>query len=191
VEDGRRYLERTFRETGPAVAESVDEMRYTELQSIADEFHHHGRRRYMKGHYLTEVSDGAIEAFIGRGVAGGAEPSDWSRVPNGGFQAYGGAIGEVDDDDAAFSHRRTLVEWGGSTSWLDPAEDAERIAAARAYGAAMEPFARGVYVNTLTDEGDAGVRRAYPEAKLARLAAVKRRYDPENVFHLNTNIRPA
>ena len=189
VDAGRRYLER-FRETGDAVAESVDEMRYVQLQGIADEFHHHGKRRYMKGHYLTEVSDGAIEALIGRGVSADAEP-DWTRVPNGGFQAYGGAIAEVADDEAALSHRGTLVEWGGATNWLDPAEDDGRIAAARAYGASMEPFASGVYVNVLTDEGDAGVRRAYPDAKLARLAELKRRYDPENVFHLNTNIRPS
>ena len=190
VDEGRRYLEGTFRETGEAVAESVSELRYVELQGIADEFHHHGRRRYMKGHYFTELSDEAIDAFIGRGVSSGAEP-DWTRIPNGGFQAYGGAIGEVDDDEAAFSHRGTLVEWGGATNWLDAAEDDQRIAAARAYGAAMEPFASGVYVNTLTDEGEAGVRRAYNESKLARLAELKLRYDPENVFHLNNNIRPA
>lgn len=191
IEAGQRYLERTFRETGPAIAESVNEMRYVELQSIADEFHHHGKRRYMKGHYLADVSDGAIEALIGRGVSPGAEPEDWSRVPNGGFQAYGGAICEVGDDESAFSHRGALVEWGGSTSWFDPAEDEVRIGAARAYGAAMEPFASGVYVNVLTDEGEAGVRRAYHEAKLDRLAQLKRRYDPDNVFHLNANIRPA
>jgi len=160
------------------------------VKGIADEFHHHGKRRYMKGHYLTELSDGAIDALIGRGVSAGAEP-DWTRVPNGGLQAYGGAIGEVADEDAAFSHRGTVVEWGGATNWLDPAEDEDRIAAARAYGAAVEPFASGVYVNVLTDEGEAGVKRAYNDAKLARLAEVKRRYDPDNVFHLNTNIRPA
>ena len=194
LEAGRRYLERTFRETGEAVGESVNEMRYVELQGIADDFHHHGKRRYTKGHYLTELSDGAIEAFIGRGLAtdadADAEP-DWMRMPNGGFQAYGGAIGEIADDETAFSHRGALVEWGGAAAWVDPAEDDDRIVAARAYGAAMEPFASGVYVNALTDEGEAGVRRAYDEAKLARLAELKRRYDPENVFHLNNNIKPA
>ena len=121
-------------------------MRYVELQSIADDFHHHGMRRYMKGHYLAEVSDGAIEALIGRGVAADGE-ADWTRVPNGGLQAYGGAIAEVADDESAFSHRGTVVEWGGAAKWRDPGEDEERIAAARAYGAAMEPFSTGVYVN--------------------------------------------
>jgi FAD/FMN-containing dehydrogenase len=62
--------------------------------------------------------------------------------------------------------------------------------AARRFGAALEPFASGVYVNTLADEGESGVRRAYPGRQLARLAALKRQYDPDNVFHLNQNIRP-
>jgi hypothetical protein len=54
----------------------------------------------------------------------------------------------------------------------------------------VEPFASGVYVNDLTDEGQAGVRRAYGADTLARLVALKDRYDPGNVFHLNHNIRP-
>jgi hypothetical protein len=55
----------------------------------------------------------------------------------------------------------------------------------------LEPFASGVYVNVLGDEGAAGVRRAYTAAKLARLTAVKDTYDPLNVFHLNQNIAPS
>ena len=55
----------------------------------------------------------------------------------------------------------------------------------------LEPFASGVYVNVLVDEGEAGVRRAYPAAKLARLTALKDAVDPDNVFHLNQNIRPS
>jgi FAD/FMN-containing dehydrogenase len=74
--------------------------------------------------------------------------------------------------------------------WTDPAEDEARMAAARRYGAAVEPFASGVYVNDLTDEGEAGIRRAYSPDKLARLTALKDRYDPGNLFHLNHNIRP-
>jgi hypothetical protein len=163
-------------------------MTYLDLQSIGDENHHHGKRRYSAGHYLTELSDAAIDAFLTRGTSGDA---DWSRVAGGGFQAYGGAIGEVAREDSAFSHRDAIVEFFAGQTWTDPAEDEERMASARAYGAALAPFATGVYVNVLSETGEEGVRRAYGDAKLARLADLKRRYDPDNVFHLNQNIIPA
>jgi len=74
--------------------------------------------------------------------------------------------------------------------WSDPAEDGLRMGAARQAAAKLEPFATGAYVNALSDEGALGVRRAYSEAKRARLTAVKDAYDPDNVFHLNHNIVP-
>jgi FAD/FMN-containing dehydrogenase len=189
VDEGLGYLS-TMRDLGTAAAERVMEMSYVELQCMSDDPNGHGRRRYSKGHYLTELGDAAIDAFLARGVSASAIDPDWARVPNGGFQAYGGAIADVGDDDGAFSYRGTLVEFGCGTNWLDPKEDRERISAARAYGAAMEPFANGVYVNALGDEGQDGVRRAYSAHKLARLVDLKRRYDPDNAFHLNQNIRP-
>ena len=189
VEQGLGYLS-TIRELGTPATKRVREMSYVELQCMSDNPNGHGRRRYSKGHYLTELSDAAIDAFLARGVSASATDPDWTRVANGGFQAYGGAIADVGDDDGAFSYRGTLVEFGCGTNWLDPKEDRERVAAARAYGAAMEPFANGVYVNALGDEGQDGVRRAYSAHKLARLVDLKRRYDPDNAFHLNQNIRP-
>jgi FAD/FMN-containing dehydrogenase len=188
-DDGLAYL-RTMRSIGDPRDESVTPMSYLELQTIGDERHHPGLRRYAAGHYLTEFSDDAIDAFLTRGVAAG-EAVDWSRVAAGGFQAYGGAIGEVSNEDSAFSHRDVLVEFFAGQTWADPAEDEARMASARAIVAALAPFASGVYVNALFEQDEDGVRRAYGDAKLARLAAVKRRYDPENIFHLNQNIAPA
>jgi hypothetical protein len=118
-------------------------------------------RRYWKGHYLRALGGDAIEAFLARGHADG------------------------EDRDAA------LLVVRGVAGWTDPAEDDARIAAACRYGAAVEPFASGVYVNDLADEGQAGVYRAYGPAKLARLTVLKDRYDPSNVFHLNHTIRPS
>ncbi|MDQ2941783.1 MAG: FAD-binding oxidoreductase [Chloroflexota bacterium] len=180
----------TMRSIGTPSDESVRTMSYLELQSSGDAAHHHGLRRYATGHYLTELSDAAIDAFLTRGVTA-VDGVDWSRVAPGGFQAYGCAIAEVSNEDSAFSHRDALVEFFGGHTWADAAEDEERMASARAFGAVLEPFASGVYVNALFETGEAGVRRAYGDAKLARLAALKRRYDPENVFHLNQNIAPA
>jgi FAD/FMN-containing dehydrogenase len=188
-DDGLAYL-RTMRSIGTPSDESVAPMSYLDLQTIGDERHHPGLRRYAAGHYLTEFTDAAIAAFLTRGVTAD-DGVDWSRVAAGGFQAYGGAIGEVSNEDSAFSHRDALVEFFGGQTWADPAEDQERMASARAFGAVLEPFASGVYVNALFEQGEDGVRRAYGDAKLARLAAVKRRYDPENIFHLNQNIVPA
>ena len=101
-----------------------------------------------------------------------------------------GAIADVDDDATAFSHRRARFEYVAAVGWSDPAEDGLRMGAARQAAAKLEPFATGAYVNALSDEGAPGVRRAYSEAKRARLTAVKDAYDPDNVFHLNHNIVP-
>ena len=173
---------------GTTLAERVQGLSYLHLQSMDDEWHRPGtRRRYFKGHYLSELSDQAIDAFLSQG----ADPSAHrTRLAAGSLQGYGGAIAATSDDESAFSHRHAFVEFVASAGWTDPAEDDEQMDAARRFGAALEPFASGVYVNTLADEGESGVRRAYPAAKLARLAALKRRYDPDNVFHLNQNIRP-
>jgi FAD/FMN-containing dehydrogenase len=189
MDEAMAYLP-TLRSIGSPADESVREMAYLELQSIGDANHLHGKRRYANGHYLSELTDAAIEAFLSRGV-GTTDDVDWSRVAGGGFQAYGGAIADVPNEDSAFSHRDTLVEFFGGHTWTDPADDAERMESARRFGNAMEPFASGVYVNALADDDQAGVRRAYGDAKLRRLAGLKRRWDPDNVFHLNQNIVPA
>jgi FAD/FMN-containing dehydrogenase len=183
--EGMAYLP-VMRSIGAPRGESVRLMSYLELQSIGDANHHHGRRRYAAGHYLTELSDPAIDAFLSRGADG-----DQGQAAAGGFQAYGGAIGDVSNEDSAFSHRDALVEFFAGQTWADPAEDEARMASARAFGAALAPYASGAYVNALFEEGEAGLRRAYGDTKLARLAEVKRRYDPDNAFHLNQNIAPA
>jgi FAD/FMN-containing dehydrogenase len=187
--DEERGLRQALRAIAPPVAEQIEELPYLELQRIDDDLEGHQLRRYWKGHYLRELGDDAIEAFLSRGQGhGDGEPA---LPPSGSFQAYGGAIAAVGADDTAFSHRDALVEFVARSSWTDPSQDGPRMSAARRYGAAVEPFASGVYVNDLTDEGEAGVRRAYGAEKLARLAALKDRYDPANVFHLNHNIHPA
>jgi hypothetical protein len=190
MSEARQYLELFRRAIPTPVAENVDEMSYVELQSSGDERHHHGLRRYSAGHYLDELSDAAIDAFLARGIPADAPDPDWSLMPGGGFQAYGGSISEIGVADSAFSHRSTLVEFFGGATWADPAEDDVRMAAARTWGKTLEPFSTGTYVNVIADPGDEGVGRAYHAEQLARLAELKRTYDPDNVFHLNQNIKP-
>jgi FAD/FMN-containing dehydrogenase len=165
-------------------AERVVPMSYVQLQSRDDVVDGHARRRYQKGHYFRDLTDEVIDMMVAVADVG-------PYAPGVGLQAYGGAIADVPEDAAAFSHRDTAFELGASTGWTDPGEDDVRIETARSYAATLEPFASGVYVNVLGDEGAAGVRRAYSPEKLARLTAVKDTYDPQNVFHLNQNIQPS
>ena len=181
-EAGRAMLP-ALRSIGVPSGEVVRELSYLELQTRDDSIEGHAYRRYWKGHYLPELSDGAIGALVDR------DPAD-AILPNVSLQAYGGAIADVDEDATAFSHRRTRFEYVAAAAWSDPGEDGLRMGAARRAAAKLDPFAAGAYVNTLSDEGASGVRRAYSEAKRARLTAVKDAYDPDNAFHLNHNIAP-
>ncbi|MGH2455148.1 MAG: FAD-binding oxidoreductase [Candidatus Limnocylindria bacterium] len=185
-EDGRALVPQ-LREAGVPAAEVVEETSYLELQQSGDEAMRHQMRRYWKGHYLRTLPDEALDTFLQRG----GPADEGGIVPNGSFQTYGGAIGEVGIGDSAFSHRDALFEFIVMAGWEDPAEDAGRMGGARRYATAMEPHASGVYVNGLSDEGAAGVRHAYYAETLARLTALKDRYDPDNVFHLNHNIVPS
>jgi FAD/FMN-containing dehydrogenase len=181
-EAGRAMLP-ALRSIAVPIGEVVRELSYTELQTRDDSIEGHSYRRYWKGHYLPELSDGAIGALVDR------DPADVT-LPGASLQAYGGAIADVGDDATAFSHRRTRFEYVTAVKWSDPGEDRLRMEAARQVAAKLDPFAGGAYVNALSDEGASGVRRAYTEAKRARLTAVKDTYDPGNVFHLNHNIAP-
>ena len=179
LEVGRTFA-RELERLGTPTAERIVELSYVELQTREDTVEGHLIRRYWKGHYFRDLSDGAIEALLLHDPEVGAS-----------LQAYGGAIAEVADEDTAFSQRDVAFEYVAATRWTDPADDEDRIQRARESAARLEPFASGMYVNVISDEGLAGVSRAYSPEKLARLAAVKRTYDPDNVFHLNHNIAPA
>ena len=176
-----------LRALGRPVAERAEELPYLELQTMEDTVEGHALRRYWKGHYFRSLSDDAIDAFLRRGTPHG----HGEHLPGASLQAYGGAIAEVPDADSAFSQRDAAFEFVASARWSDAAEDEHRMAAARRYAASLEPFASGMYVNAMSDEGAAGVARAFPPDKLARLATLKAAYDPDNVFHLNHNIAPA
>lgn len=181
--DGQQLLS-SLRRLGKPVKETVDEMSYVQLQRIDDSPQGHTYRRYWKGHYFADFTDQTIEAFRLRG----SEDGRGADLPAVGLQSYGGAIADIPDEDAAFSHRDAMFEYVASARWSHPYEDEDRIAAARGCAAALEPYASGNYVNTM---GNESIKRAFPPAKLARLTALKDTYDPGNVFHLNQNIAPS
>ena len=107
------------------------------------------------------------------------------------LRVLGGAMSRVATDATAFAHRdkQALVM---ATSFAPQAADAgpARVRTQQIWQA-LRPYADGVYVNFLEDEGERRVHEAYPPATYARLAALKKRYDPTNLFRLNQNIPPA
>jgi FAD/FMN-containing dehydrogenase len=171
-----------LRTLGRPTAERVQRLSYLALQRRDDSVQGHAVRRYWKGHYLADLPDDAIAALL-------AERDESS--PGVSLQTYVGAIAEVADADSAFGHRGAQFEYVAAMGWVDAEQDEARREATRSHAARIEPFACGAYVNTLSDEGAGGVRRAYSTAKLARLTSLKDSYDPDNVFHLNHNIAPS
>jgi FAD/FMN-containing dehydrogenase len=103
----------------------------------------------------------------------------------------GGAVGRVSRDASAFDQRDAAYNLAIIARWTEPAEADGHIAWARDLWEAMRPYARGVYVNYLgVGDGAERVRDAYGPAKYERLAALKAKYDPGNLFRLNQNIAP-
>ena len=106
------------------------------------------------------------------------------------IRVLGGAMARVPADATAFAHRerRLMVTFGAG--YQDPAQAASHETWVADSLAAMRPSAHGVHVSFLADEGTTRVHEAYPEETYKRLAAIKRRYDPTNLFRVNQNIAP-
>jgi FAD/FMN-containing dehydrogenase len=182
--DGERAL-RPLRSFGHPLADLVAPMPYTALQSGSDAAYPKGQQNYWKSHFVDEISDGAIATLIEHA------PRMTSPQSSFYFQHLGGEISRPGIATAAFGHRDALFDFAILTVWQERAEDAEHVAWARAFAAAMQPYATGVYVNNLGVEGADRVKAAYAPATYERLVALKDRYDPTNVFRLNQNVAPS
>jgi FAD/FMN-containing dehydrogenase len=107
------------------------------------------------------------------------------------LRVLGGAMGRVPVEATAFAHRRRRVLATLAALYERAEDEPEHEVWTTAFQEALPDRAPGAYVNVLSDEGDARVREAYPGPTWDRLAAVKRRYDPTNLFRLNQNIAVA
>ena len=185
IDEGKRLLPR-LSAGGRAVAEFVEVMPYVELQRVADEAQRHGLRQYARSHFIRSTPDALIEALLARGG------QDAAVAANGSLGQLGGAVSRVGPDDSAFSGRDALFDFVVGSTWEDPELDGDRVAAGRAYGDSILPLSTGrSYVNAIEGEGADKVRAAFGAATYDRLSAIKARYDPDNVFHLNQNVRPS
>jgi hypothetical protein len=179
---GERAIE-PLRRLGSPLAEVVRPIPYAALQSMLDGGAPHGRHYYWKSHRLPTVSDEAIDVFMDR-LASVTSP--FAQI-NGWFM--GGAVSRVDAGATAVGEREVGLDISLAVGWPGGDGDPHR-AWSRDGWEALRPHSVGLYANFVSDEGAAGVEAAYGE-RLARLTALKDRYDPENVFRLNANIPPS
>ena len=107
------------------------------------------------------------------------------------LRVLGGAMSRVASDATAFAHRDAPVMFIAIAAFEDPASEPVHRAWTESLFEALEPHDAGVYSNFLEAEGEDRVRAAYPGGTYERLADIKRRYDPSNLFDQNQNIRPA
>ncbi len=182
-EEGERLLA-PLREWGDPVADVIQLNPYAGFQQAFDPLLEPGARNYWKSHNFTELSDGLIDTLIGY-----VEnlPSPESEI----FLAQmGGATNRVPADATAYPHRDAEYIMNVHTRWTDAGQDAECVAWARDFFGATEPFATGgVYVNFVSE--DEGRTEAAYGDNYARLAELKQKYDPDNLFRTNQNVAPA
>jgi hypothetical protein len=184
LDEGERVLQ-PLRAFGVPCAGEIRPMAYPAFQCASDAGFPLGRQHYWKSSYLKEVGDEIIEVML-RYVM--TMPSPLSGV---GLQQMGGAASRVDSAATAFPHRDRHYDFLIVSQWPDPADSARNVAWTREFFAAAEPFLKqGVYVNNLGEEGTDRVRAAYG-ANYERLAALKNKYDPANLFRLNQNVKAA
>jgi FAD/FMN-containing dehydrogenase len=184
IDEGERVL-RPLRDALPMVEDRIGPISYMQLQQAGDASFPRGHRFYWKAQFLREITPAVAEALIDRFPS---VPSSKSFFV---FQQVGGAIAKVPATATAYVNRSAAYDSFPVSIWTEPAADQANISWAREMYAALRPFAMdGVYVNNLGDEGDDRVKAAYGE-NYTRLVALKRKYDPDNLFRLNQNIRPA
>jgi FAD/FMN-containing dehydrogenase len=182
LERGRQALAQ-LRALATPLADATTPMPYEQLYP-AEEPGTGRLRRATRSMFIDHFTEHAESTVFDRVQVG---PSAMSAVE---IRVLGGAMARVPANATAFSHRQRRLMMTFGAGYQDQAQAASHEAWVADSLAALSPAARGVHVSFLGDEGIARVHEAYPADTYERLAAIKRRYDPTNLFHLNQNIAP-
>ena len=182
VEEGRRALA-PFRALAPPLADLVKPMPYPEIFPPEEE----GYRpvAVARTMFLDSIDRPAAETIVDRLQAGTAAMNATQ------LRVLGGAMARVPADATAFAHRESRIMANVAAVYVHPDERPEHEAWVSGLASELSQGDTGAYVGFLADEGEERVRAAYPGSTWDRLAEVKARYDPDNVFRLNQNIPPA
>jgi FAD/FMN-containing dehydrogenase len=183
VEEGERVL-RPMRGFGSPVLDLFAPKPFVAHQQMFDPSFRHGCWYYVRSCDVAALDDDVIEVVVehGRRIS--------SPLSSIALWQMGGAVARVGEDETAFNGRGAGFTFNinGNTATADGFDEQRQWA--RDYWTALAPFHTSVYVNFLMEEGDERVREAYGDAKYERLRALKRTYDPANVFRSNQNISP-
>jgi FAD/FMN-containing dehydrogenase len=154
---------------------------YLAVQSQFDTAPIDKQRHYIKGGFVREYSAGLID-YLGREFQPGADVEVY-------FESANGAVWDVPTAATAFTHRKAMASLMVLGKWDDRAQDEAGKARVRAVWDRLAPHTDGYYIN-LADPDPKTVDGNYG-ANFVRLAAIKKKYDPQNLFRLNANIKPA
>jgi FAD/FMN-containing dehydrogenase len=182
--DGADAALAPIRQAIPPALDGVMEMPYPALQSMFDPLYPPGLQWYWRADFVDQISDAAVDAHLEHAAALPTMQSTIHLYP------IDGAVHRVGSDETAWSYRDAT--WAQVIVGVDPdPANTERLRHWTVdYWEALHPHSMGgAYVNFLMDEGQDRVRATYRD-NYQRLAAVKRHYDPDNVFHVNQNIHP-
>ncbi len=183
IEKGQKLIE-PLRGFGDAHGEHIGAQPYVDWQQAFDPLLTPGARNYWKSHNFTKLSDGALDSII---EFAGKLPSAQCEIFIG---LVAGAPNRVAPDAMAYGHRDAKFVLNVHARWDDARDDDTCITWAREFFKSSAPYASaGAYVNFMTEEEGDRVATAYG-ANFARLVEIKQKYDPENILHLNQNIKP-
>jgi len=170
---------------GPPAVDFVGPILHPAMQSMFDALYQPGLQWYWRGDYVKELSDAAIDKHL--------EFAHELPTPLSTMHLYpiDGAAGRVGDSDTPWAYRD--AQWAGVFAGVDP--DPANAAKLRdwtvSYQQALHPYSMGgSYINFMMEEGQERIRATYRQ-NYDRLAMVKAKYDPENLFRVNQNIKPA
>jgi len=173
-----------LRSFGAPHGEHIGAQPYVDWQKAFDPLLTPGARNYWKSHNFTELSDGALDSIV---EFAGKLPTPQCEIFIG---LIAGAPNRIAPDAMAYGHRDAKFVLNVHGRWDEKKDDQQCIGWARDFFKASAPYASaGAYVNFMTEEEGSRVTQAYG-SNYERLVQIKRRYDPENVFHCNQNIRP-
>ena len=174
----------SIRAVAPVVGEMVAPMPYPAINTLFDELLPPGLQQYWKGSFAGELTDEAIEVHLEHGP----------KIPtvNCAMHIYpiNGACHRVSPNATAFAYRDATFATVIAGAWPDPADNEQNVQWVKSYYKALAPHSEaGGYINFMDADDQGRIKDNY-KGNYERLVSVKRTYDPDNLFHLNQNIKP-